>query len=254
MREEPLTYYHRTGPVGHMFDVMRAKDPKAPFGMVGLGTGSVSCYALPGQSLTFYEIDPSVKKLVFDKPDYFTYVTDAKNRGATVDIVMGDARLKLEEQTDKKYQLLLVDAFSSDSIPIHLLTKEAVALYMDRVTDDGLVGLHISNKFVKLEPVVAKIAQELGLETRVFSDGWDAPIGKTASSWVVVARKPDHMGAIVKTEGPGTLGDKWKPLAIDPAVKAWTDDYSDVLSVMMIKEIQRVRRFFNMPVAQDLVE
>jgi hypothetical protein len=254
LREEPITYYHRTGPVGDMFRVLRAKDPKAPFAMVGLGTGSVSCYALPGQSLTFYEIDPSVKQLVADDDTYFTYFKDAQRRGANVDIVMGDARLKLEEQADRRYQLLLVDAFSSDSIPIHLLTKEAVKLYMDRVTDDGIVALHISNKFVKLEPVVARIADELGLEARVFSDMWDTPIGKTMSSWVVLARKPEHLGAIARKDGPGAVGENWKPLELDENVKAWTDDYSDVLSVIMIKEIQKVRQFFGMPVAKGLAK
>jgi hypothetical protein len=237
-----------------MIRVMRAKDPKAHFGMVGLGTGSVSCYALPGQRLTYYEIDPSVKKLVYDTREYFTYVQDALDRGAELDIVMGDARLKLEEQPDRRYQLLMVDAFSSDSIPVHLLTKEAVALYMNRITDDGVVGLHISNKFVRLEPVVAKIAEELGLVARVFSDGAEGPVGKTASSWVAVARKEEHLGAITQKEGEGALAEDWKPLQTHPAVSAWTDDYSDVLSVMMIKEIQRARRSLGLPVVEDLLD
>ena len=269
MREEPLTYYTRTGPVGHLFRATRAKDPKAPFAMIGLGTGSVSCYALPGQKLTFYEIDPSVKALVADTDRYFTFVTDARNRGADVEIVMGDARLRLEEQPDRRYQLLLVDAFSSDSIPVHLLTREAVELYMNRVTDDGLVALHISNKYVKLEPVAARIAEDLGLSARVFSDGYSdenniVPLGKTQSSWVVLARRPEQVAVFDGPEFVTTYPSKyanieprvntWTPLTTDPAVPAWTDDYADVLSVMMIKEVQRARRLFGMPVVRDLAE
>jgi hypothetical protein len=273
-RQEPLTYYHRTGPVGHMFEVMRAKDPMAPVAMVGLGTGSVSCYALPGQKLTYYEIDPSVKELVADTDEYFTYVKDAERRGADIEIVMGDARLKLEEHVDRRYQLLFIDAFSSDSIPVHLLTKEAVALYMDRVTEDGLVGIHISNKYVKLEPVVARIAEDLGLAALVFSDGWVdssqrndsqlAPIGKTQSSWVVLARRAEQLKVFDQPQFTTSYEyryldavpptNRWSELHTDPAVRTWTDDYSDVLSVMMIKEIQRARRFFGLPVMEELLE
>ncbi|MFO0826327.1 MAG: fused MFS/spermidine synthase [Gemmataceae bacterium] len=147
IREEPLTYYHQTGPVGAMFaELWRRKggaDAKAPFAMIGLGTGSVSCYARPGQTLTFYEIDPAVKHLVADTDEYFTYVERARKRGATVNFKMGDARLKLKDPTDEKYALLLVDAFSSDSIPVHLLTVEAVKLYLDRLTDDGIFAAHL---------------------------------------------------------------------------------------------------------------
>lgn len=219
IREEPLTYYHRTGPVGSMFHELRIRkggaDAKADFAMVGLGTGSASCYALKGQNITFYEIDPTVKKLVDETQDYFTYTHDARQRGAHLEIHMGDARLQLKEDVDRKYALLLVDAFSSDSIPVHLLTKEAVELYLNRMTDDGILALHISNKFVRLEPVVSAIARDLGLTARVWSDD-DAEKGekpgKTASSWVALARKPEHLGHIY-TE----LGDL--PFALNPDAK-----------------------------------
>ncbi|MBY0514917.1 MAG: fused MFS/spermidine synthase [Gemmataceae bacterium] len=198
MRQEPLTYYHRTGPVGAMFRELRSRkggaDAKADFAMVGLGTGSVSCYALPGQKLTFYEIDPAVKRLVADDDKYFTYVKDAERRGAKVEFRMGDARLKLQDEADAKYALLLVDAFSSDSIPVHLLTREAVELYFDRMTPDGILALHISNKFVRLEPVVARIAADLNATARVWNDDGEGRPGKTASSWVVLARKPEYLG------------------------------------------------------------
>ncbi|HJZ55445.1 MAG TPA: fused MFS/spermidine synthase, partial [Gemmataceae bacterium] len=199
-RQEPLTYYHRTGPVGAMFQELRTRkggvDAKAHVAMVGLGTGSVSCYALSGQKLTFYEIDPAVKRLVADTNEYFTFVTDARNRGAILDFHMGDARLKLKEDVDARYSLLLVDAFSSDSIPVHLLTREAVQLYFDRMPEDGILALHISNKYVRLEPVVARIADDLGLAARVWNDDAEGKPGKTASSWVVLAKKVEYLGTM----------------------------------------------------------
>jgi hypothetical protein len=328
MRQEPLTYYHRTGPVGAMFDELkRTGKDKAWVAMVGLGTGSVSCYAQKGQNLTFYEIDPAVKKLVADTDKYFTYVSDAEKRGAKLDFRMGDARLMLKQDTDRKYQLLLVDAFSSDSIPVHLLTNEAVALYLDRLTDDGILALHISNKFVKLEPVVAAIAKHHNLVARVWNDDAEGRHGKTASSWVVLARKREHLGdrlcspiadyMVVETsKGPmsytemplmdlinslypevkpvmakatgkqqeallnwldqrtsdpqaqqfarwirkyGTeyvslmkilqteTGYGFRPVDLYQGVDAWTDDYADVMRVMMIPELQAVRKFFGLP-------
>jgi hypothetical protein len=348
-RQEPLTYYHRTGPVGAMVHELRCRkggaDAKADFAMVGLGTGSASCYALPGQKLDFYEIDASVRHLTYDDDTYFTYVTDAKARGGLLDIHMGDARLKLRDNTAKKYALLLVDAFSSDSIPVHLLTKEAVQLYLDRMTDDGILALHISNKYVRLEPVVSAIARDMGLTARVWNDDSEKIPGKTASSWVALARSPEHLGNLYspigdlvfnltytpgeddrmqvsmenqlaqgifsdysKELGLGTPKDKYhqlneaenskeewlkwirnklqqvsnpaekarlelyeklivefgphqtfqyamtqlhghafRKLEIFDQVHAWTDDYSDVMRVMMIPELQKIRKFFGLP-------
>ena len=323
MRQEPLTYYHRTGPVGAMFSELRTRkggaDANAHVAMVGLGTGSVSCYAQKGQKLTFYEIDPAVKRLVADTDEYFTYVKDAERRGAIVDFRMGDARLKLKD-TDDKYALLLIDAFSSDSIPVHLLTVEAVQLYLDRMTDDGMLALHISNKFVQLEPVVAAIAARHNLVARVWNDNAERLPGKTASSWVVLARKREDLGDRLCSPIGDMMGDyyygrqlfyvierkypelkgvldkattkqqdallKWlderpndpqakqfalwirkygseydtlmsilqketgygfRPVELLDGVDAWTDDYADVMRVMMIPELQAVRKFFGLP-------
>ncbi len=414
MRQEPLTYYHRTGPVGAMFAELtrRGKDHEH-VAMVGLGTGSAACYAQKGQKLTFYEIDPAVKRLVekpwkvmnekelkklgsapitdpevrqlveklggvtiHDQASYdekvrvhdeemqkyqtalrqymdefkrrkaagepppdnrpeeptrppavpeigpFSYVDDARKRGAHIDFRMGDARLKLKE-TDDKYALLLVDAFSSDSIPVHLLTVEAVKLYLERITDDGILALHISNKYVKLEPVVAAIAKEHNLVARVWNDDAESRHGKTASSWVALARKPEHLGerlchpisdlmvewhhsfnlmdvmirtypdlrsAIVSapTRQQETIlayldkrigdpqaqrfaalirkyrseyetlmtllqretGYGFRPLRLQN-LEPWTDDYADVMRVMMISELQAVRKFFGLPTLDD---
>jgi hypothetical protein len=378
--------------------------------MVGLGTGSVACYAEKGQKLTFYEIDPAVHRLVnkpwmvmnekelkergsapiadpevrqlveklrgvtiHDQAQYdaklaeykekmrahqvalrsyldeaarrkaageppqdgrpeepgkppaapvvgpFTYVDDARRRGADVDFRIGDARLKLKE-TDDKYALLLIDAFSSDSIPVHLLTNEAVGLYLARMKDDGILALHISNKFVKLEPVVDAIARHHKLVARVWNDDAEGRHGKTASSWVVLARTREALGDRLcspisdymddfyygaqlsdviqrkypemksvldsakskkqeamlawldertsdpqaaqfagwirkyKTEHATLMsilqaetGYGFRTLDGHKDVEAWTDDYADVMRVMMIPELQAVRKFFGLP-------
>jgi spermidine synthase len=220
--------------------------------MVGLGTGSVSCYALPGQKLVFYEIDPAVKALVADSDRFFTYVRDARNRGADVVIRMGDARLKLKEDVDARYALLFVDAFSSDAIPVHLITREAVQLYMDRLTEDGILALHISNKYVALEPVVAAIAQDLGLEARIWNDSSERHIGKTASSWVVLARNRQTLGTLaLPPEEQQKYGTDFRPLNPLKNMEAWTDDYADVLRVMMLDEVRRLRKLFGLPTYRD---
>lgn len=260
-RQEPLTYYHRTGPVGEIFRRMRQKNPKGDVAMVGLGTGSVACYALSGQKMTFYEIDPTVIKLV-EKPDHFTYIDDAKRRGATIELVLGDARLMLENQTDRKYDLLLVDAFSSDSIPVHLLTREAIDLYKDRLAPGGLLALHISNRYIMLEPVVARLAEDAKLKARVWNDRTEATYpGKTSSSWIVLANTEEDLGeeihgiaadlrfgAVAGVWPYWELNHNWRQLHVLPEVEAWTDDYSDVMRVMTFDEIRSMRRFFGLPV------
>ena len=114
--------------------------------------------------------------------------------------------MKLKQATDQKYALLLVDAFSSDSIPVHLLTVEALKLYLERMTDDGMLALHISNRWLNLEPVVSSIANELGLTARVWNDNSEGRRGKTASSWVILARKPEHLGELFSPTGDIIFG------------------------------------------------
>jgi hypothetical protein len=277
MRQEPLTYYHRTGPVGAIFRRFRDIDPTGDVAMVGLGTGSAAAYALPGQTMTFYEIDPSVITIVETprvmNPDDvaegkqprlgpFTYLADARARGAKIELVLGDARLKLEEHADRRYGLLLVDAFSSDAIPVHLLTREALELYRDRLTENGLLALHISNRYLDLEPVVALLAKEVGLVAKVWRDNDDSSPGKTRSSWVVLARSADDLGAelfeadVLYGAVAGGFGYQWHPhpwrrLRTQRDLRAWTDDFSDVLAVMQMREIIRIRQFLGLPTPDD---
>jgi hypothetical protein len=197
---EPLAYYHRTGPVGAVFAELRTRkggaDAAAPVGVIGLDAVSVACYARPGQKVTFYETHPELKALVADTDRYFTIIADARKRGAEIDLRMGPIRKNLERDADRKYAVLLVELIDEGFDPGDRLTLEAVRLYADRVTPDGLVALHISNKEFRLEPVVARIAEELKLAARIWEDDGERTPGKTASSWVVLARDKKALGSL----------------------------------------------------------
>jgi hypothetical protein len=165
-RLEPLTYYHREGPVGQMF----AELPLPPAGrrvaVVGLGTGSIACYGRPGERWTYYEIDPVVERIARDRR-YFTFLSDCPPE---VDIVLGDARLTVPRAAAGSYDLIVLDAFSSDAIPIHLVTREALGEYLDKLTPGGAIAFHISNRHLDLEPVLARIARDANLVGRLRRD------------------------------------------------------------------------------------
>jgi hypothetical protein len=216
--DEPLTYYHRSGPIGEVMMVFNGEDTppeKMNLGVIGLGTGSMAAYARPGQHLTFYDIDPIVKRLSFDEGPggdspfpYFTFVQNARERGAELELVMGDARLTMEKKQLKdseKYGVIVVDAFSSDAIPIHLITREAVQVYLDKLAPDGLLCFHISNRHLDLRPVLYNLAREQyrsaesGLLAIYQSDDREvdrrstALIGKSSSTWVVLSRSEERL-------------------------------------------------------------
>jgi spermidine synthase len=248
-RQEPVSYYHHTGPIGHVFEQYNT-DPSRPFGVIGLGTGTMAAYALPGQDVTFYDIDPVVRGISFDSDRFFTYVSDARARGAKMHLVMGDARLTMERQQpteDEKYALLVVDAFSSDAIPVHLITWEALQLYLEHMRPDGIVLFHISNRYLNLRPVLANFAEKGGLTGYVFSDDDESAAGKARSSWVAIARKPEHLDKLLNEPtwekmqpalqaatlivGHPSIKASWQALKPNPKVGVWTDDYSNLLSV-----------------------
>jgi hypothetical protein len=248
-RQEPISYYHHTGPVGHVFDQYNT-DPSRPFGVIGLGTGTMACYALLGQDVTFYDIDPVVRGISFDTDRYFTFVSDARARGAKMHLVMGDARLTMERQKpseDEKYGLLVVDAFSSDAIPVHLITWEALQLYLEHMRPDGIILFHISNRYLNLRPVLANFAEKGGLTAYVFSDDDESIVGKARSSWVAIARYPEHLDKLLNEPawekmqpalqsatllvGHPSIKASWQAIKPNPKVGVWTDDYSNLLSV-----------------------
>jgi spermidine synthase len=220
---EPWTYYHRTGPVGDVFTELERRDgfrTSGHIGVVGLGTGTIAAYGLPGQKLTYFEIDPAVLQIATN-PNYFTYLHNCK---ADWNVVLGDARLSLVDEPDQRFDVLLIDAFSSDAIPVHLLTKEAIQLYFDKLADYGLLAIHISNRHLNLAVVLGNLAADAGKTARICSDDTEWETGKCSSTWVVMTRTPEDLGELDP--------ERWLPLEPDPKYRLWTDDFSNIVSVM----------------------
>ena len=221
---EPLTYYHRDGPLGQSFRWLMQKNPNRRVAIVGLGTGTIACYGRSNESWTFYEIDPLIERIALN-PKYFTYLRDCPPAKR---IVLGDARLSMQQAPDSSYDFIILDAFSSDAIPVHLMTREAVQLYLRKLAPGGSIAFHISNRYLNLEPVLVEIARDARLAGIVGADTLVTPAQraefKMDSRWVVLSRKAtDHAQLAVQ---PG-----WHVLPPASPVALWTDDFSNVLSV-----------------------
>jgi hypothetical protein len=223
-RREPLTYFYPNGPLGQLFATLTGERTPRRVGVVGLGAGSVACYRLAGQQWTFYEIDPAVVEIAGD-PDYFTYLRDCAP-GAR--IILGDGRTSLASASKGEYDLLILDAFSSDAVPIHLVTREALALYLDKLAPGGLLAFNITNRHLDLQTVIGNLALDAGLVSRVQHDlaidPYDAGRGKMASQWAVLARSTADLGPIASDP-------RWSAPRIRPDTSAWTDNFSSLLSV-----------------------
>ena len=219
-RLEPVAYYHLKGPAGQVFSEFSGRKKKTRIAVTGLGTGSLAAYAGPGQEIDFYEIDQTVKK-ISTNPAYFSFLSECK---ANWKIILGDARLTMEKAPPHSYGIIILDAFSSDAIPVHLLTKEAVNLYFSKLRKDGVLLIHISNKYVNLAPVLAKLADESGLAGRLCDDEEDDEIGKYGTTWVLLARKETDFGGLSRNNA-------WKKIESRETVNVWTDDFSNILSV-----------------------
>ncbi len=213
-RGTPTTYYSRGGPLG---DVLALRS-RSHVAAVGLGAGTVAAYGRPGETMTFFEIDPEVVRIASD-PALFSYLHDS---AATIRTVVGDGRLGLEAAAPGSYDMVILDAFSSDSIPVHLLTEEAMRTYADRLSPNGLLVVHISNRAFDLEPVLANAARALGMAGVVGHGDADAD-GATESVWVALGTKESGVTELVASRGWDELGAR--------RVR-WTDDYSSVLSVL----------------------
>lgn len=225
LTRQPLAYYFPTGPIGQLFSALSTEGQKFPVAVIGLGTGSLACYGQEGQEWTFYEIDPLVGDLASD-PRFFTFLRDC---GRHSRIVYGDARITLNSAPAKHFGLIILDAFSGDAIPIHLLTREAVMLYLEKLAPAGLMAFHVSSRHFDLAPIVARLASELNLASVAADDqqisAVDKAAGKTASRWIILAR---HKNSLAHLE-PNPM---WKPLRSDPAYPIWTDNYSNILPVL----------------------
>ena len=221
---EPLTYYHRDGPLGQAFATLMQQLPRRKVAIVGLGTGTVACYGRTDETWSFFEIDPLVRR-VARTPTYFTYLRDCPPAKR---IVLGDARLSLVQEPDSSYDFIVLDAFSSDAIPVHLMTREALALYLRKLAPGGSVAFHISNRYVDLEPVLAELARDarmagiVGADTAV-TEAQRAAL-KMNSTWVVLSRRATHHAPLLRQPG-------WRVLAPSADVTMWTDDFSNIFDV-----------------------
>ena len=219
-RGEPLSYYHHGGPIGQVMASMSDQLQAGQIGVVGLGAGSLAAYAKPGQRWTFYEIDPAVERIA-GSPEYFTYLSDC---GESCRVVLGDARLSLARGSDR-FDLLILDAFSSDAIPVHLMTREALGIYFDRLTPGGVVAFHISNRHLDLRPILGALAVDMDLEAITQFDGrQDKERGYLPSTWLVMARQ---RGALDQLRADP----RWTAPTVGPEV--WTDDFSNVFKALI---------------------
>lgn len=226
-RRIPLSYYAEAGPLGSVFRGLQAVRPIRRAGVAGLGIGTVAAYAEPGQEFVFFEIDPEVVRIARN-PDWFTFLADCRG---DVRVVVDDARLALAREPDASLDLLVVDAFTGDSVPTHLLTREAVALYGRVLGPDGVIALHVSNKYLDFVPVVERLAADGGwMALRGLDGDVPAEFARSPSEWMALSRSLDVIKAIYAA--PTSDRWRWQPCAEDPSGRPWTDDHTAVAEAL----------------------
>jgi hypothetical protein len=212
-RDEPTSYYHRTGPLGDVMAVLADRRAEGA-AVIGLGAGTVACYGSKGAPWTFYEINPAVVRVASD-PRYFSFLGDCQPDAR---IRVGDGRLLLASDA-RHYPLIILDAFSSDAVPTHPLTTEALSADLEKLAAGGLIVVNVSNRFIDLPPIVAAAAERLSLAA-----AWRFDIGSDrlarSSNWVAIARSPEALAPLIAEHG-------WSP-ARSGGAEAWTDDRSDL--------------------------
>ena len=216
------TYYQHSSGVGAALLARRERPGPMRVGVIGLGTGTLAAYGRKGDTYRFYDINPRVIAIARRE---FTYLADSD---ATIELELGDARLSLEHEPPQNFDILAVDAFSSDAIPVHLITREALALYLRHVKPDGIVAFHVSNRFLELVPVVARLARENGAHAVAVYEGAgeDEDDSRTQSDWVLVSRDPKAL-----------QGKEFTAVGAEPAedregLRTWTDDYSNLIQIL----------------------
>ena len=226
---DSITYYMDEGPAGNVFELLADQNEPHKIGAIGLGIGSVACFTAPGRSFDFFEIDSAVQEIA-ENEELFTYLSDC---GSPYEIILGDARLKLQKEEDNKYDLIFMDAFSSDNIPIHLLTREAFKVYFDKLKDDGIIVVHVSNRYLDLRPLINSMAEEFSA-TALFKnqipevpEDKDEPQGYYMQAiYTMMSRNPESLSTLKEKYG-------WEE-SEDKAPKIWTDDYANPLSLLLM--------------------
>jgi len=223
--EVPLAYFHPAGPMGEVFASYRRAHSPRRVAIIGLGSGVQAAYAESGDRFDLYEIDPEVARIALDR-DLYTFVPDCAGE---TKIILGDGRLRLEEAPDAEYGLIALDAFSSDAVPTHLLTREALALYLRKLEERGLIVFNISNRYFDLAPLLAALAREAGLACYVRDNvnltAEEQSMGRIGSRFLVLARQPEYLRPLIFDE-------RWTKHPGDPSFPVWTDRFSSILSVI----------------------
>jgi hypothetical protein len=218
---EPAAYYHRSGPVGDVMSMLASKGAQR-LGVIGLGAGSMAAYASQNQPMTFFEIDPEMEPIA---RQYFTFLNRC---GANCKVIIGDGRLEMERMPAGYFNFLMLDAFSSDAIPAHLLSREALQLYLSKLTSDGIVMFHVSNRYLDVSRLVSGLVTDGALVAVVRYDINPVTDGsKSASIHIVAARRLEDLRSLPSTPG-------WTPIASPKDFRVWTDDYSNLLSIVKL--------------------
>jgi hypothetical protein len=241
METEPTSYYARGSGVGNVLtNAPQLYGASARIAVVGLGSGTLSCYNQPGQSLRIFEIDPAIEEIARTR---FSFLSRC---APNAEIILGDARLRMAEQPENSIDVLAVDAFSSDAIPMHLLTREALAIYGKAVQPNGVVLFHTSNRYLDLEPVVARLAAEGGWTAAKFHyqpTRAETNQGATPSTWIALSRNPGMIGRIVALTGesPARFEDpdinRWTSIADIEGFAGWSDDYASIIPILKLPDL-----------------
>lgn len=227
-RRLPTTYYTRTSGVGRALEQLSWKSAW-PIGVVGLGAGTLAAWGRPGDYFRIYELNPEVARLATNR---FSFLRDS---AARIEVVPGDARLSLERESAQLFDLLVLDAFSSDAIPVHLLTREAFEVYQRHLAPDGVIAVHISNLYLDLEPVMLRLAEHFDLGVAVVHDDADAEadddgIGaaRYGSDWVLMTQDRTFLNA------PEIRAASGVPAAVSPKITLWTDEECPLLHILVV--------------------
>jgi hypothetical protein len=227
----PPGYYTPSSGVGlAMQAVPEIFGDKPRIGVIGLGTGALVCYSRPGEAWTFYEIDPAVEAIARD-PKKFSFISRCR---PDLRVVIGDARLAIADEAPASADVLIIDAFSSDAIPVHLLTEEAFATYRRYLSPGGLLVIHISNKFLNLSPVISAAADPgwvARVRTTIDAEPSDGDVFFYSSTWAVMSEDPAKIETLERVSGTGW----WSPIAKAPEFEPWKDNYSSILPLLITR-------------------
>jgi spermidine synthase len=226
-RRVATSYYGPASGVAVALRLLASRNEELTVGVVGLGAGTLAAYAEAGMTFRFYEIDPEVVAIAEEK---FSFLADARSRNARVTIRTGDGRRLLADDLTRgaadEVDLLVLDAFSSDAIPVHLLTAEALEIYLGHLRPEGVLAIHISNRYLDLSPVVGALARTRSLTWTQIDDAGDDAAGTTRSEWMLLSRAPDLIDSLAIEAALDGAHDA------DPAPVLWTDDYSSLLPLL----------------------